>query len=190
MQWSKKFLDVCAELDMEPVERGDVLVLLCSEYPESIETMRKFNGEIPDGQKVAVMESLKTITMSIIHEFLKEHNADVEISMSKDHYVTLDVQGPDEGRFSKESSLWNDVRLALLHDKYTKGILIKFNSKVVLYVSTEELEAPQAEQKSIMVEVNDTRFNDDRAFLPPDVSTDLKILLESTNSVEEFLKLV
>jgi hypothetical protein len=165
MEWSKRFLDICAELNMEPVERGDVLMLLCSQFPESVEVMRKFAGEIPRDQKVAVMESLKTVTMAVINTFLEEHGAEVEISMSRDHYVSLDVKGPDEGKFSKDSSLWNDVRLALLNDKYTKGILIKFNSKVMLYVSTEELEAPQEKPKTIMVEVNDTRFNDERAFL-------------------------
>ncbi|MBE3145397.1 MAG: hypothetical protein IMZ61_15970, partial [Planctomycetes bacterium] len=36
--------------------------------------------------------------------------------------------------------------------------------------------------------VKDERFDYERPFLPEDVVTDVKILLETTGSVEEFLK--
>lgn len=194
MQWTKEFLDVCESLDMEPVETNGTLVLLCSEFPE-VDQMHKFDGIIPDGVKVAVKESLKTITVSAIQKYLQDMGVrEGMFMMSADHYVHLEVIGPHDARFHKDSPVWNDVRAALLMDKYTKGIMIKYNGQVVLYNTTEDLgkaelmDKPVPQAETIMVAVKDNRFDDDRAFLPKDVSTDVRILLESTNSIDEFLQ--
>lgn len=56
--------------------------------------------------------------------------------------------------------------------------------------STQEFQRAQREPPKPVVKakVEDNRFDYDREFLPKDVGTDVKILLESCNSVEEFLK--
>jgi hypothetical protein len=194
MQWSKEFLAVCEELDMEPVETNGSLILLCSERPE-LDMMHKFDGIIPEDVKVTVRESLRTITVAAIQKYLQDLGVkEGMFMMSADHYVHLEVLGDHEAKFEKGSPVWTDVRAALLMDKFTKGIMIKYNGKVVLYNTTEDLgvaelmdkPAPQAE--TLMVAVNDSRFDDGRAYLPKDVATDVRILLESTNSIDEFLQ--
>lgn len=45
-----------------------------------------------------------------------------------------------------------------------------------------------AAKKAPVPKITDDRFDYDKEFLPKDVGTDVKILLESCNSVEEFLK--
>ena len=50
--------------------------------------------------------------------------------------------------------------------------------------------APAKKENVPVVAIKDSRFDYDRDFLPKDVGTDVKILLESCNSIDEFLKLI
>jgi hypothetical protein len=98
----------------------------------------------------------------------------------------------------------------LKKDPFVETFTIKINGKVVRdssqYVGSSEpspiddegdddqehsyqilSEAPRQSTRTPTA-VKDDRFAYERPFLPKDVATDVKILLESTGSVEEFLK--
>ena len=187
--WNKEFNDICEDNNVEPILTGDgVLVLNCSRVP-SEEVLSQIRSMIPDSQRVGIAEGLRSITRQVIAAYLVYFNIEeLLFTFHPEHQVILDVKG-DAGNqvFEKDSDLWKQIRIVLKMDPFTESFLIRFNGQTMLEESAEDKTEDFELDKSMLVS-NDNRFSYDRDYLPTDASTDIKILLESTGSVEEFLK--
>lgn len=134
-------------------------------------------------------------TLNTIRAYMMTYHAGVDLKVDEQHQaVILDIHGNHPA--FQEDRVWTDLKIALRRNQFIKAFLIRLNGRNIF----EHLPEGVAEERKMLneymkeqttlVEFNDSRFDSDREFLPPDVSTDLKILLESTGSVEEFLKSV
>jgi hypothetical protein len=206
----KEFLDLCKVTRVEPMITGDhKLVLVCPKYPGD-EVAEKFKALIPEEVPWTFAEGLSQSTMVQLKIGLKSIGFNrVVIQNMPGHRVALDIEPPEDHPLKGMTSpVWDIIAGLLKKDPFVETFIIRVNGKVVRdssqYVGSTEPspideegdymehdyniqpEAPRTTTK--LPATNDNRFAYDRPFLPKDVATDVKILLESSGTVEEFLK--
>jgi hypothetical protein len=202
---TREFLDLCRTNKVEPMVTSDHrLVLVCPKYPgKDVES--KFKAMIPEEVSWMFAEGLCQTTLIHIKMGLKSIGLDkVLIHNLPNHRVTVDVEAPEGHPLAGSTSpVWDMVASILKKDSFAETFIIRVNGSVVRdssqYVGSPDVPiddegdymedyVPEQSKRVPAVPVKDDRFDNERSFLPKDVGTDVKILLETTGSVEEFLK--
>ena len=206
----KDFLNLCKANRIEPMITGDnKLVLVCPKHPGK-DVEDKFKAMIPAEVPWAFAEGLSQVTISRIKAGLNGIGiVKVIVQMLPGHRVVLDIYPPSGHPLAGSTSpIWDLVAGMLQKDSFVQTFAIRVDGQMVRnseqYVGSPELpiddegdhymehdhnNLPGAEPKRTpVISVKDDRFAYDRPYLPEDVEIDVKILLESTGSVEEFLK--
>jgi hypothetical protein len=207
----QEFLALCKTNNIEPMITGDNrLVLMCPKYPGD-GVAEKFKAMIPQEVPWTFVEGLSQTTMTNLKRGLKSVGLRALVQNMSDHRVVVDINPPENHPLAGTTSpIWDIFSGILKKDPFVETFIIRVNGKVVRdssqYVESTESspiddegdyqehnyqilpEAHRPTTRTPAVSVKDNRFEYDRPFLPKDVATDVKILLESTGSVEEFLK--
>jgi len=209
---TKEFLELCKANRIEPMITGEnQLVLMCPKYPgKDIED--KFRTLIPEEVPWGFVEGLSHTTMAHIKRGLSTIGIKrVIIQNLPGHRVTIDITPPENHPLAQANSpIWDVLSGILKKDSYVETFSIRVNGQEIRnsnqYVGSSDPhpiddegdyqpdtykllpERQSTRTPTAPVSVKDDRFAYDRPCLPPDVATDVKILLESTGSVEEFLK--
>ena len=185
---NEMFKNICIQYHIDPAFiEGGKLLLFCPKIP-SKETEEALARIIPKGVIWEFKEGLSVMTIGAIKAALYiygipepafefEDGGKVTIHFS---ILTTEVTQPN-------SPLWDHVAQLLQRDPFTRVWKIKVNEMV--YRDSSGFILGQESHKEILdnPKIYDDRFNYDRDFLPKDVGMDVKILLESSKSVEEFL---
>jgi hypothetical protein len=208
-----KFRQLCKENRIEYVVTGDRrLHLICSKKPDP-SILKAFKELIPPQQQWVVEEGLSTSTKTAVTVMLGFYGMHVEFTMNNG-MVIVEVSNASGNIAYPDNDIWNQIGTCLRRDPYLKEFQIQVNGELyrdstgytktvdtspteddnILFRYPEREPAHQetpllrAVKKGPTPVIKDDRFDYDRDFLPPDVGMDVKILLESCNSVEEFLK--
>jgi hypothetical protein len=212
--FDKRFINACQEAGVEPVINGhNQLLLMCPKIP-SQEEQDRIVGLIPPNQPYGFIETMKTTTKAAISILLKMFGAEsVMFKTSNDHNVDVIVEAnPNITSLEPASPMWKQVAAALKLDQFVKTFHISVNGQKALSsddvapgeleegpdekilasmvrdeVGEDEDETPPHRETKSLVKIKDDRFSEDRPYLPADVGLDVRILLESTSSVEAFL---
>ena len=184
----EKFRNMCIQYHIDPAIVEGKLLLICPKIP-SKETMEALAGMIPKDVIWEFKEGLSVMTIGAIRaalhiygipepafEFEDEGRVTIHFPM-----LTTEVTQPS-------SPLWDHIVKLLERDPFTKAWEIRVNE--MMYRNSSGFILGQESHKDYLNDpkINDDRFDYDRDFLPKDVGMDVKILLESCGSVEEFLK--
>lgn len=204
---TREFLDLCKANRVEPVITGDnQLVLVCPKYPGK-DVEDKFKAMIPENVPWSFAEGLSQVTVSRIKAGLMGIGiTKVIVQMLPGHRTVLHVYPPEKHPLAGSASpIWDIISGILQKDPFVQTFAITVYDQVVRdseqYVGSPELPIdnegddmehdynilPEA-KRTPTVAVKDDRFAYDRPYLSKDAATDVKILLETTGSVEEFLK--
>lgn len=175
--FNKEFIELCTSNRIEPMVTGDnQLHLICPVKPNKA-IQEKILALIPKEQKVKFYESINSGTRTSILMLLTMYHAEeVAFQTGKNHDITVMVTvSSKETALQPDSPLWNKVAGLLENDPFVSIFSITVNGEEVM-----------AGEKGIQLPMDD-RFDYDREYLPADVGTDVRILLESSNTVEDFL---
>ena len=201
--FNRDFIQFCLGYDIEPVINGDEkLMLVCPKIP-SQEVQQAILKWVPQDQPSEFKPFLRTMTRSLIGILVASNGAKgVDFGFKDNHGVMVNVVAPSGMTFSDD--MWNKIAYLVKNDPHTETFEIYLNRKIVRNSSSPnayedkdmfgeegvDFDPPSVakEKPTVVPTIKDDRFDYDRDFLPKDVGTDVKILLESTNTVEEFLK--
>jgi len=208
MDWfNQEFIRKCKEKGVEPIRNGmGQLLLICPRIPPK-EVQEEILAMVPSAVSSGFVPSLSNTTKAMIGLLLAQYGVTgLAFGSNNQGSCALEVEGEERTALMPESPLWGKVIHLMKNDPYTRDYQIRLNGKTIIdsqsgeYVpppvidsdedSYEESESPSRPVEKPLVAVKDDRFDYDRDFLPPDVGTDLRIVLESTKSVDEFLKLI
>ena len=204
--FKQEFKNFCKEKGLEPrITVDDRLVLICPKIPEKPvqeEIARGIKELVPVEVEWGLSEGLSAQTERTLASYLAGYGV-VGCGMvygPVGEVALMFPQVPDTTAMQPESPIWQEVGNLLMRDPYVKGYHIIVRGELYRnsdgYVRPdnsidgvdEEIQRPLAAKPFKAPEIKDTRFDYNREFLPKDVGTDVKILLESCNSVEDFLK--
>jgi len=209
MDYSKEFKDLCQQNGIEPVrDKNGRLQLICPRYPsQDVQDKIKSLSQDPTAEFVP---ALRTNTRALIGVLLAQFGVTgLSFIYDSQGTVVLDVEGEDRTALQPSNpGVWGKVCYMLVTDPYTKHFMIQFNGKPIIASDPPEYlrndmadsgdptdeEAMNAATEKVQArfgntpQIKDDRFDYDKDFLPQDIGTDVRILAESTNSVEDFLK--
>jgi hypothetical protein len=213
-EWfNPEFINTCLSYNVEPQLTGNSLRLYCPKAPpESIKS--KILKLIPSGQPAEFIACLSSYTRAAITVYFGLHGAkESKIRITPGNGVVLDARGSAGNSIltDPENPVYGRMVYILKQDPYTEQYIIRYNGLVMVdsgvpnnhEVYDSDLsgmdENPEPVKRTLRTAgssakattpVPDDRFDYDREFLPKDVGTDVRILLESTSSVEDFLKAI
>jgi hypothetical protein len=216
--FNQEFIRKCKEKGVEPIRNGmGQLLLICPRIPPK-EVQEEILAMVPSAVSSGFVPSLSNTTKAMIGLLLAQYGVTgLAFGSNNQGSCALEVEGEERTALMPESPLWGKVIHLIKNDPFTQNYLIKLNGKVIAdsqsgdYVPEEadfdesgdptdavlnefQVEAMNAATEKVQArfgntpQIKDDRFEYEKDFLPPDVGTDLRIILESTNSVEEFLK--
>ena len=214
-QWfdNPKFRELCIENHIEPVITGDdQLILVCPKLPDE-HMVSAFAELIPQELEWGFSEGLSTGSVAAVKIILGMFYVPLVVfKFETGGRVVLLIPPLNKNvRGHIPSSLWDQVVAILLRDPFTRSYEIRVgccqenpmgevyrNSEgdPVKGVSEESDNGPVHQESPLLTaakkvktpKISDDRFNYDKEFLPKDVASDVKILLESCKNVEEFLR--
>jgi len=207
------FRNICIENHIEPMMNNGRLFLICPKLPDE-KTAEALKGLIPKEVDWRFAEGMSSMIMAAIKVMLAMFGVpSVAFGFGEGGRVILDLPPLRKSTATQPGSpLWNQVASLIQRDPFTQSWQIRVDGEVYrdsegyskpdpidgVPEDFEDEEDPQpvhqgsplltAAKKVKPPEIKDDRFDYDKEFLPKDVGTDVKILLESCQSVEEFLK--
>jgi hypothetical protein len=205
--FNANFTKSCFDLNLEPAydERSQMLYIFGADIPDQ-KVQDKVIALIPKGQKVEFMSSLMTSTKVMINLIMKYSGcSNIMFRCNPDHEVVLEVEFSEPILCEPSSPIWTEVTRLLKADAFTKTIKYVINGEVYEPIPSGEnpegqghnptdlvqeefmRRRPLPKTNSVPGKVNDDRFDYDREYLPDDIDKDVKILLETTNGVDDFL---
>jgi hypothetical protein len=203
--FNSKFKDFCKEKGLEPhITIDERLVLVCPKLPEKPlqeEIAKSLKELVPAEVEWGLSEGLSAQTEKTLSSYLAGYGVRGcgMVYGPAGEIALFFPEVPDTTAMQPESPVWQEVGNLLMRDPYVKGYHIIVRGEMYRnsdgYVKPDDSGSevdkaiPGSSVKGFKAPViKDNRFNYDREFLPKDVGTDVKILLESCNSVDEFLK--
>jgi hypothetical protein len=208
-----KFRNLCIENRIEPMINGeDRLVLLCPKLPDD-NIKDQFKALIPSDMSWDFAEGLSHTIISAVKVLLVMFGvpaAAFGFGPAGSGAVELMIpEAPKATATQPGSPLWDQVANLLQRDPFTKVYRIVVGGEVYRDSTTgyvkpddfdgvsEDMPQPAHQESQLLTAakkgvkpptITDDRFDYDKDFLPKDVGTDVRIMLESCNSVEDFLK--
>jgi hypothetical protein len=201
--FNEGFKNFCKEKGLEPkITVDDRLVLICPKIPDKTEQENIAKGIkelLPSEVQWSLSEGLSVQTEKTLSSYLAMYGiGGCGMVYGPEGEIALIFPSvPDTTAMQPESPVWQEVGNLLMRDPYVKGYHIIVQGEV--YRNSDGYVKPDTSIDDILntksavkgfkaPEIKDDRFDDGRDFLPKDVATDVKILLESCDSVDDFLR--
>ena len=205
--FTQEFKNFCKEKGLEPrITMDDRLVLICPKIPEKFlqeEIAKGISELVPKEVEWGLSEGLSAQTEKTLASYLAGYGVvgGGMVYGPVGEVALIFPQVPNTTAMQPESPVWQEVGNLLMRDPYVKGYHIIVRGELFRnsdgYVKPDD-SIDGAEDREILKSkssvtgfkipvIKDNRFDYDREFLPMDVGTDVKILLESCNTVEDFL---
>jgi hypothetical protein len=170
---NSSFLDQCLILNgssptTDQTEKKK-LVFICAKTPDN-ETLATLLDLVPNNLECLFIETVKSSTPLELAFLVQQSGGVMTFFEPKGHHVEIKIKGSLP---PTDDPVWADVQEILVKDGYADSWEIKINDEKIVY------DAKMARE----MESHNIR---DRGFTDSDL-TDLKIMLESTNTVDEFL---
>lgn len=206
MDWfNANLAKTCFDFNLEPAydEKEKILYIFGTEVPDQ-EVQEQILALIPKEQPVKFLSSITGGTKALICLLLKfSGGSGIIFRCNPDHEVILEVESSNKLISDPSSPMWAEITRILKADAFTKTIKYVINGEAYEPVGNSDSSEspfesykeeersmrrrPLPKSKPVPGKVNDNRFDYDREYLPEDVGRDVKILLETSDSVEEFL---
>lgn len=217
-QWfdNPRFRSLCQQNRIEAMINGNrKLVLLCPKYPGQ-EVEKQFKELIPEGQAWEIVMGLSTPIMATIKVILLMYGiTDVGFKSLPGNKAIIEIFDVSKKNMATQpgSPLWRQVAAFLERDPFVQSYEIIVDNEVYLNsdgyakadTPTISAEGEEFDEESMSsprhvssplvgrvrgssLKITDDRFDYNRSYLPKDAATDIRILLESTKTVDDFLK--
>jgi hypothetical protein len=194
MWYNPKIFELCMRYQIEPVFREKLLILTCSKEP-SDEFLQELDSLLPKDVVVEGRIGLKRSTVAFINIVMAVFGGNVESFLCPNiGEVILKVTTPDDNKaLDPVSEFWDQIVSRLVADSFTEQYTIYRNGVEVRRGAVSKKEegvssVPKIDNKIVVPKSNEDRFDYDREFLPPDVGTDVRIALETTQDSGAFLR--
>jgi len=202
LRWfdNETFRDLCISNHLEAFINGDGQLILSGSKLPSPEVQKKFKALIPPEQPTMFTEGMSVAKMAILKVYLLAYGVSkVLFQHTSQGHVNFRAYTEDKSQATQPGSpLWDDVAAGLRSDPYVKTFKIYVNDKLYRdsegysepdepYEGSPEDREPVREKASPKIAVKDDRFAYEREYLPPDVGTDVQILLETSEDSQAFI---
>ena len=168
------FLDRCLILNgaLPIIDQSEKkkLLFVCAKTPDN-ETIATILDLVPKNLECLFIESVKSSTPLELAFLVQQTGGVMTYFEPKEHHVEIQIKGAQLP--PTDDPIWSDVQEILVKDGYADSWEIKINDTKIVYDAK-------------MARVLESHNIRDRGFTDSDM-TDLKIMLESTNTVDEFL---
>jgi len=207
-----KFRDLCIKNQLEPVIGNGHLVFICPKLPGK-EIEEALAELIPKEFKWEFRERMSTMFEAAIRMVLMIYGVmSGKFQFNPNGEVILELPALKKSMATQPGSpLWDKIAGMIKQDAFTKSFQIRVDGEVyrdsdgyskpdpvegipednfednVHPVHQESPLLKAAKRVTVPDDVKDGRFDNGRDYLPTDVGTDVRILLESTLSVDDFL---
>lgn len=189
--FDQRVFDLCKRFQIEPVFSDKTLGLICSKEPPK-EFLQELTALIPEGTIVEGMIGLRRNTVAIVNLFVLTFRGEIEeFSCPNLGEVILRVVTPEDNMaLAPENSVWDQIVSRLVADPFTEQYTIYRNGVEVRKGTAKKEEVPSEPKinNQIVLPRKDNRFDYDRDYLPPDIGTDIRIALETTQDSKAFLQ--
>ena len=202
----REMIEVLTSYHIEIAAAGGMTTFVCPRMPPpAVKAM--IEKKLPYNLDRQFIEDVSIGTTLLLMEEVEKHHATIKIQSLPVHRAVLDIC-TDESSSLKDDNIpvWGKIMAVISRDSFVEAFEIRLNgetiftseesqTKIMREAAVEVLSELEEEVLSDLKKnvpplkaLEDNRFDYDRDYLPTDVGTDVKILLESCNTVEDFLK--
>jgi hypothetical protein len=160
-------------IEMSPGESKIKLVFVCAKAPDR-RTRTLLLNLVPNDITCEFIEALKGSTAMELGFKIQASGGAVIKFVPKDHHIEMTVNGPQLPEL--DDPLWADVQEILKKDGYAQSWEIAINGDKIVY--DEKMATEMASHK-----IRDREFTDEDM-------TDLKIMVETSGDVNDFLAML
>ena len=170
--WQEKLAKICENFKIEPLQESDRIIFMCPKMPEE-KTKVELVDIIPKSMRYEFIEAPKTSTIFAIRAILIQLGAYKSIVQPSGR--TLKIEALNLQSIDSDNPAWDSISQLLKKDGFFTAWEITFNDNTIKYDLNIDKEIEKQHH------IRDHRIQGD------DI-TNLKIILNSTQDVNDFLK--
>ena len=207
----REMIEVLSSYHIEIAAAEGMTTFVCPRMPPPA-VKALIERKLPHNLDRQFIEDVSIGTTLLLIEEVEKHHATIKIQSLPAHRAVLDVSADESSSLKDDNvSVWGKIMAVISRDSFVESFEIRLNgeaiftseasqTKIMRDAAVEVLSELEEEvlsdlkknapphRETIIKAPEDNRFDYDRDYLPTDVGTDVKILLESCNTVEDFLK--